>query len=123
MNASQRAGRSSSETKWQHDPHNGLQSPCKKVKSQWARPFLENLKARFLHACGPPGRAARAAVHEQRPEGEFGPRLIGDYHEQKISAGDVDLMIMTDDPREAARIVVDAYEAQQHPDAPRLEKV
>ena len=47
-------------------------------------------------------------------------RVLG---EQKISAGDVDLMIMTDDPREAARIVVDAYEAQQHPDAPRLEKV
>src|SRR6184192_4292377 len=47
-------------------------------------------------------------------------RVLG---EQKISAGDVDLMIMTDDPREAARIVVDAYDAQQHPDAPRLEKV
>src|SRR5206468_10286862 len=47
-------------------------------------------------------------------------RVLG---EQKISAGDVDLMIMTDDPSEAARIVVDAYAAQQHPDAPRLEKV
>jgi uncharacterized protein (TIGR00730 family) len=47
-------------------------------------------------------------------------RVLG---EQKISAGDVDLMIMTDDPREAARIVVDAYAAQQHPNAPRLEKV
>ena len=46
-------------------------------------------------------------------------RVLG---EQKISAGDVDLMIMTDDPREAARIVVDAYAAQQHPNAPRLEK-
>ena len=39
-------------------------------------------------------------------------RLLG---EKKISAGDVDLMIMTDDPREAVKIVVEAYEAQQKP--------
>jgi uncharacterized protein (TIGR00730 family) len=43
--------------------------------------------------------------------------------EQKISAGDVDLMIMTDDPSEAVKIVLDAYDSQQHPSAPRLEKV
>ena len=37
-------------------------------------------------------------------------KLLG---EKKISDGDVDLMIMTDDPREAVKIVVEAYEAQQ----------
>jgi uncharacterized protein (TIGR00730 family) len=47
-------------------------------------------------------------------------RVLG---EQKISAGDVDLMILTDDPREAVKIVLDAYESQQHPNAPRVEKV
>jgi uncharacterized protein (TIGR00730 family) len=47
-------------------------------------------------------------------------RVLG---EQKISAGDVDLMIMTDDPREAVKIVVEAYDSQSHPSAPRLEKV
>ena len=41
-------------------------------------------------------------------------RVLG---EQKISPGDMDLMIMTDDPAEAAQLVVDAYEAQQHPKA------
>jgi len=49
--------------------------------------LLANLKASFLHACGPPCLTSGAAVHEQRSEAEFGPRLIGDYHEQKISAG------------------------------------
>jgi uncharacterized protein (TIGR00730 family) len=32
--------------------------------------------------------------------------------EGKISPGDIDLMIMTDDPAEATKLVVDAYEAQ-----------
>jgi uncharacterized protein (TIGR00730 family) len=32
--------------------------------------------------------------------------------EKKISAGDMDLMLLTDDPAEAARAVVEAYEAQ-----------
>ena len=32
--------------------------------------------------------------------------------EKKISAGDMDLMLLTDDPTEAARAVVEAYEAQ-----------
>jgi uncharacterized protein (TIGR00730 family) len=35
--------------------------------------------------------------------------------EQKISPGDIDLMIMTDDPNEAAKLVVDAYNSQQNP--------
>jgi uncharacterized protein (TIGR00730 family) len=47
-------------------------------------------------------------------------RVLG---EQKISPGDVDLMIMTDDPAEAVKIVVQAYEAQQHPQAQRLERM
>jgi len=42
--------------------------------------------------------------------------------EGKISPGDLDLMIMTDDPAEAARICVEAYGSQQHPNGPRLEK-
>jgi uncharacterized protein (TIGR00730 family) len=45
-------------------------------------------------------------------------RLLG---EKKISAGDMDLMIMTDDPAEAAKIVLQAYEAQQKPDPTRKE--
>ena len=36
-------------------------------------------------------------------------RLLG---ERKISPGDVDLMLMTDDPAEAARAVIEAYRAQ-----------
>ena len=36
-------------------------------------------------------------------------RVLG---EQKISPGDMDLMIMTDDPAEATKVVVDAYESQ-----------
>jgi uncharacterized protein (TIGR00730 family) len=36
-------------------------------------------------------------------------RLLG---EGKISPGDIDLMIMTDDPAEATQLVVDAYESQ-----------
>jgi uncharacterized protein (TIGR00730 family) len=46
-------------------------------------------------------------------------RVLG---EQKISPGDMDLMIMTDDPAEAVKLVVDAYESQQHPDVMRMEK-
>ena len=38
-------------------------------------------------------------------------RVLG---EQKISAGDMDLMIMTDDPAEATKIVVDAQKSQQY---------
>ena len=34
--------------------------------------------------------------------------------EKKISAGDMDLMLLTDDPAEAARAVVEAYEAQRN---------
>src|SRR5262245_6035988 len=46
-------------------------------------------------------------------------RVLG---ERKISPGDVDLMILTDDPAEAVKLVVDAYEAQQHPQSTPLEK-
>jgi uncharacterized protein (TIGR00730 family) len=46
-------------------------------------------------------------------------RVLG---EQKISPGDMDLMIMTDDPAEAVKLVVDAYGSQQHPDVMRMEK-
>src|SRR5688572_4896361 len=45
-------------------------------------------------------------------------RLLG---EQKISAGDIDLMIMTDDPHEAVKIVVEAQLAQQRTDSTRKE--
>jgi uncharacterized protein (TIGR00730 family) len=47
-------------------------------------------------------------------------RVLG---EQKISPGDMDLMIMTDDPREAVKVVVDAYDSQQHPGTARVEAV
>jgi uncharacterized protein (TIGR00730 family) len=44
--------------------------------------------------------------------------------ERKISPGDMDLMIMTDDPAEAARIVVEAYDSQNRPSAlARTEKI
>jgi uncharacterized protein (TIGR00730 family) len=33
-------------------------------------------------------------------------------HERKISPGDMDLMVVTDDPAEAARVVAEAYEMQ-----------
>jgi uncharacterized protein (TIGR00730 family) len=33
-------------------------------------------------------------------------------HERKISPGDMDLMVVTDDPEEAARVVAEAYELQ-----------
>jgi len=40
--------------------------------------------------------------------------------EGKISGGDLDLILMTDDPAEAARAVIDAYEAQNgHPSGVR----
>jgi len=39
-------------------------------------------------------------------------RMLG---EKKISPGDMDLMIMTDDPAEAAKAVIDAYQSQQAP--------
>jgi len=45
-------------------------------------------------------------------------RLLG---EQKISAGDIDLMIMTDDPQEAVKMVVEAQKAQQRTDSTRKE--
>jgi hypothetical protein len=35
--------------------------------------------------------------------------------EKKISPGDLDLMIMTDDPAEAAKMVIDAYQSHQVP--------
>ena len=38
-------------------------------------------------------------------------RVLG---EQKISPGDMDLILMTDDPAEAVQIVVDAQQSQQH---------
>jgi uncharacterized protein (TIGR00730 family) len=47
-------------------------------------------------------------------------RVLG---EKKISAGDVDLMIMTDDPAEAVKIVVQAHMSQQLPSGQRLERV
>ena len=48
-------------------------------------------------------------------------RVLG---EKKISPGDMDLMIMTDDPSEAARIVIEAYESQRAPQVGgRVEKV
>jgi hypothetical protein len=37
-------------------------------------------------------------------------RMLG---EKKISPGDMDLMIMTDDPAEAAKMVIDAYQSKQ----------
>ena len=39
-------------------------------------------------------------------------RVLG---EKKISPGDMDLMIMTDDPAEAAQVVIEAYESQRAP--------
>ena len=45
-------------------------------------------------------------------------RLLG---EKKISAGDIDLMIMTDDPQEAVKMVVEAQQAQQRTDSTRKE--
>jgi uncharacterized protein (TIGR00730 family) len=47
-------------------------------------------------------------------------RVLG---EQKISPADVDLMIMTDDPKEAVKLVVDAFDSQQHPDGHRMERL
>ena len=47
-------------------------------------------------------------------------RVLG---EKKISPGDMDLMIMTDDPAEAAKVVIEAYESQHAPDGARLEIV
>ena len=47
-------------------------------------------------------------------------RVLG---EQKISRGDMDLMIMTDDPSEAVKLVVDAYDSQRHPQAKHKEDV
>jgi uncharacterized protein (TIGR00730 family) len=45
-------------------------------------------------------------------------RVLG---ERKISPGDMDLMIMTDDPSEAVKLVVDAYESQNHLSAKHVE--
>ena len=41
-------------------------------------------------------------------------RVLG---EKKISPGDMDLMIMTDDPGEAAKVVIEAYESHRSPEA------
>jgi uncharacterized protein (TIGR00730 family) len=41
--------------------------------------------------------------------------------ERKIAPGDLDLMILTDDPREAAEAVITAYDAQQTITASRLD--
>ena len=46
--------------------------------------MLENLKTRFLHMRGPPSHIARATVRHQRTEGEFGPLVVRDDHEQKV---------------------------------------
>ena len=43
--------------------------------------------------------------------------------EKKISSGDMDLMLLTDDPAEAADVVKSAYEAQQRAAAERDENV
>ena len=48
-------------------------------------------------------------------------RVLG---ERKISPGDMDLMIMTDDPAEAAKLVIEAYESQRAPQTgARVERV
>jgi uncharacterized protein (TIGR00730 family) len=39
--------------------------------------------------------------------------------EKKISPGDIDLMILTDDPAEAAHAVINAYRAQEEASAVR----
>jgi uncharacterized protein (TIGR00730 family) len=41
-------------------------------------------------------------------------RVLG---EKKISPGDMDLMIMTDDPAEAVKVILDAHKSQQSPQA------
>ena len=43
-------------------------------------------------------------------------RVLG---ERKISPGDLDLILLTDDPREACSAVVEAYESQQRSLLPR----
>jgi predicted Rossmann-fold nucleotide-binding protein len=45
-------------------------------------------------------------------------RVLG---ERKISPGDLDLILLTDDPREACSAVVEAYESQQRVVTPRVE--
>ena len=49
----------------------------------------------------------------------IGTRVLA---EKKISPGDMDLMILTDDPREAAEAVIQAYQAQRHTDRVRVEQ-
>ena len=51
------------------------------------RSLLQDLETRVLDVCGPPGRPARAAVTEQRAESKLRPFLVGDDHQQKLSAG------------------------------------
>ena len=46
-------------------------------------------------------------------------RVLG---EQKISPGDMDLMLMTDDPQEAAQLVIDAQKSQQQSPLERSER-
>ena len=49
--------------------------------------MLQDLEARLLDVCGPPGRAARTAMTEQGAESELGPFFVGDGHQQQLSAG------------------------------------
>ena len=60
-------------TVFQHDPPYNigitscpakLGSPGEKKKSPWTQSILKNLKTRLLEAGGPPGRPARAGVHD-----------------------------------------------------------
>jgi hypothetical protein len=46
-------------------------------------------------------------------------RVLG---ERKISPGDLDLMLLTDDPAEAANAVISAYNAQNNTAKARAEK-
>jgi uncharacterized protein (TIGR00730 family) len=45
-------------------------------------------------------------------------RVLG---ERKISPGDLDLILLTDDPQEACSAIVEAYESQQRVISPRAE--
>ena len=54
-----------------------------------------------------------AVLPAMRREGVASALLTRVLQEGKISPGDLDLMIMTDDPQEAVNAVVSAYEAQQ----------
>src|SRR5436309_2140035 len=47
-------------------------------------------------------------------------RVLG---EAKVSPGDLDLILLTDDPQEAAHAVIQAWESTQHPDLKHRERV